>query len=568
MSYSSNTLVVSISPIKKDESDEEESTAYRSTDPDDPNSQSSTLASRKKKRRWRRYDPRPKRWILQEKAEFLQRVTQRKKKMAGVESGEEDDTGPNLSNQYHGVVESNASKYVLLSVTPQSSAVSIPSSNNGSSNVVVASESITLQPIHGFHNFSQPYKTAGLSMEEAESAIEQQRNVVTRYMMHGRYANSASDKNEAAAALAAGVVSVGRGRGGRPVGPPPKAMSRARLLGKLTGSGGGGGGAGGNKEEEDDDVMGDLKFETKRGGSRARKELLQSMADEGVTVDDDGVLGGANDAEFGGRRRFARVAADENEQEKQTGKAETGATATGFEAGAMEEGFYQRDVGAEYEALDYDANEQFDDDDVNLGEDEIENDGGGFADQNDSDDDAFDSDDGSNADDDGFAGIASSSGLKAMLAKARGDSPTNLSTDGTGSEGQASAQGGESEAINKMLDAAKKTAEELEKKKTDPAATSESADQIKVASVQEPKAIGIEKDKDGKRLITMEAIRREIWLNNGAIKSKRLMRIFEVTAKNPERQAVFKQAVMELCIMKKDADGNKLVLKPHYAKSS
>lgn len=568
MSYSSNTLVVSISPIKKDESDEEESTAYRSTDPDDPNSQSSTLASRKKKRRWRRNDPRPKRWILQEKAEFLQRVTQRKKKMAGVESGEEDDTGPNLSNQYHGVVESNASKYVLLSVTPQSSAVSIPSSNNGSSNVVVASESITLQPIHGFHNFSQPYKTAGLSMEEAESAIEQQRNVVTRYMMHGRYANSASDKNEAAAALAAGVVSVGRGRGGRPVGPPPKAMSRARLLGKLTGSGGGGGGAGGNKEEEDDDVMGDLKFETKRGGSRARKELLQSMADEGVTVDDDGVLGGANDAEFGGRRRFARVAADENEQEKQTGKAETGATATGFEAGAMEEGFYQRDVGAEYEALDYDANEQFDDDDVNLGEDEIENDGGGFADQNDSDDDAFDSDDGSNADDDGFAGIASSSGLKAMLAKARGDSPTNLSTDGTGSEGQASAQGGESEAINKMLDAAKKTAEELEKKKTDPAATSESADQIKVASVQEPKAIGIEKDKDGKRLITMEAIRREIWLNNGAIKSKRLMRIFEVTAKNPERQAVFKQAVMELCIMKKDADGNKLVLKPHYAKSS
>jgi len=400
-------------------------------------------------------------------------------------------------------------------------------------------------------------------MEEAESAIEQQRNVVTRYMMHGKFANSASDKNEAAAALAAGVVSVGRG--GRPVGPPPKAMSRARLLGKL--AGGFGGGAGG-KEEEDDDVMGDLKFETKRGGSRARKELLQSMADEGVTVDDDGVLGGANDAEFGGRRRFARVDANDSEQKKQTGKAETGATATGFEAGAMEEGFYQRDVGAEYEALDYDANEQFDDDDVNLGEDEIQNDGGGFAGQDDSEDDAFDSDDGSDAEDDGFAGIASSSGLKSMLAKARGDSPTNLSTDGAGSEGQVSAQPGESEAINKMLDAAKKTAEELERKKADPAATSESADQDKLATAQEPKAIGIEKDKDGKRLITMEAIRREIWLNNGAIKSKRLMRIFDVTAKNPERQAVFKQAVMELCIMKKDADGNKLVLKPHYAKSS
>lgn len=402
-------------------------------------------------------------------------------------------------------------------------------------------------------------------MEEAESAIEQQRNLVTRYMMHGRFANAAADKNEAAAALAAGIVSVGPGRGGRPMGPPPKAMSRARLLGKLAG--------GGKGEEEEEDVMGDIKFETKRGSSRARKELLSSMADEGVTVDDDGVLGGANDAEFGGRRRFARVAVDNGDdgQEKQSGKAESGGTATGFEAGAMEEGFYQRDVGAEYEALDYDANEQFDDDDVNLGEDEIQNDGGGFAgDVNDSDDDAFDSDELSDGEDDMFKGIASASGLKAMIAKARGESPTNASADGTNIESQAVAQGDEAETgINKMLDAAKKTAEELEKKKTEPTPTSSDATkQDKPAAAQEPKASGIEKDKDGKRLITMEAIRREIWLNNGAITSKRLMRIFDVTAKNPERQAVFKSIVMELCTMKKDADGNKLVLKQHYAKSS
>lgn len=541
----------------QDESDEEDTTAYRN--PDDPTAPS---ASRKKKRRWRRNDPRPKRWILQEKSEFLQRVAAQRKKKAGLTtestSGDEDDS-KKLSQQYHGVVESNTSKYVILSVDPSS--VSSAVTPNGGSDMM-ATESISLQCIHGFHNFSQPYKTVGLSMEEAESAIEQQRNVVTRYMMHGKFANNATDKNEAKAALAAGVA-MGRGGLGRPMGPPPKAMSRARLLGKL---------AGGKGEEEEDDVMTDIKFETKRGSSKARKELLSSMADEGVTVDDDGVLGGANDAEFGGRRRFARVAVDndgENAQEK-GGKAESSATATGFEAGAMEEGFYQRDVGAEYEALDYDANEQFDDDDVNLGEDEIQIEGGGFADdEEDSADDAFDSDELSDGEDDIFKGIASASGLKAMIARARGESPTNVNSDGTVTDGQAGSQGDEAEiGINKMLDAAKKTAEELEKKKANPTAGSESSENKPAAAQEQPKASGIEKDKDGKRLITMEAIRREIWLNNGAIKSKRLMRIFDVTAKNPERQAVFKSIVMELCTMKKDADGNKLVLKQHYAKQT
>ncbi|KAL3790021.1 hypothetical protein HJC23_011377 [Cyclotella cryptica] len=562
-------------PKAKDESDEEESTAYRSSNAniDDPSadlSQTSTAAAnRKKKRRWRRNDPRPKRWVLQEKAEFFERVAaQRRRKLAGGgEDHDDDEQGRKLSNQYHGVVESNASKYVILSVNPQSAAHPPSNAAFSSPSSIVTTEQITLQPVHGFHTFSQPYKIAALSMEEAENAIERQRNVVTRYMMHGRYSNAAADKSEAAAALASGVVSVARG-GSRPLGPPPKAMSRARLLGKLAG------GADGKAEEDDEDVMADIKFTSSRGSSRARKELLSSMADEGVTVDDDGVLGGVNDAEFGGKRRFVRVAVDnsDNGQEKNDGKTETAGTATGFEAGAMEEGFFQRDVSAEYEALDYDANEQFDDDDVNLGEDEIQDDGGGFAGgMNDSDDDMFDSEDLSDEEDDAFKGIASASGLKAMIAKARGESPVTASADGGGAEGQAVAQGEEDtkgeKVINKMLDAAKKTAEELEKKKAEPTPSGET-EQAKPSAAQEPKAIGIEKDKDGKRLITMEAIRREIWLNNGAIKSKRLMRIFDVTAKNPERQSVFKSIVMELCTMKKDADGNKLVLKQHYAKSS
>ena len=109
--------------------------------------------------------------------------------------------------------------------------------------------------------------------------------------------------------------------------------------------------------------------------------------------------------------------------------------------------------------------------------------------------------------------------------------------------------------IDRMLDAAKKTA--------DAAKTPEDK---KSLETEKMKAMGIEKDKDGKRLITLDAVRREIWLNNGAITSKRLTKKFDVTKKNPERQALFKTIVMELCTIKKDADGNKLVLKQHYAK--
>merc|ERR1719296_103368 len=129
----------------------------------------------------------------------------------------------------------------------------------------------------------------------------------------------------------------------------------------------------------------------------------------------------------------------------------------------------------------------------------------------------------------------------------------------------------------------KKTAEEMEKKKLDPTSgTAMSAGDEMISpentmlgggaasnspkTAAEIKAMGIEKDKDGKRLITLEAVRREIWLNNGAITSKRLTKKFEVNKKNPERQALFKTIVMELCTIKKDADGNKLVLKQHYSK--
>ena len=319
--------------------------------------------------------------------------------------------------------------------------------------------------------------------------------------------------------------------------------------------------------------MADVKFSTSRGSSRARRELLSSMADEGITVDDDGVLGGANDTEFGGRRRFGRVTVDKGDDGgdgsgKKNGKGEAkgGGTATGFEAGAMEEGFFQRDVSAEYEALDYDANEQFDDDDVNVGEDEMNDDGGGFGGDfnDDSDDEMFDSDDEEGSGDDLFKGMASSSGLKAMLAKARGDLPAKpedgaaANAGGIAGSEQAKKTDAPEGEISKVTNAPKKSAEELVKKKAREAE----------AAAKESKVMGVKKGADGKLVINMNAIQREIWLNGGSIKVKRLMKKFDANNKHPERQATFKTIVMELCTFVKDADGNKFVLKQHYAKSN
>ena len=72
-------------------------------------------------------------------------------------------------------------------------------------------------------------------------------------------------------------------------------------------------------------------------------------------------------------------------------------------------GDYDERVAAEYEALDYDANEQFDNEDVNMGEDEMMDDGGGYGggDYDSDDDDGMGDSDGDDEDvlDDGARGI-------------------------------------------------------------------------------------------------------------------------------------------------------------------
>jgi len=81
------------------------------------------------------------------------------------------------------------------------------------------------------------------------------------------------------------------------------------------------------------------------------------------------------------------------------------------------------------------------------------------------------------------------------------------------------------------------------------------------------KTTGVEVDEHGKRIISLDTLRREIWLQNGSIRMKRLLKIFGISKNtDPERQKKFRQIVKELCIMTQHkVNGNMLVLKQHYS---
>ena len=80
----------------------------------------------------------------------------------------------------------------------------------------------------------------------------------------------------------------------------------------------------------------------------------------------------------------------------------------------------------------------------------------------------------------------------------------------------------------------------------------------------------MEVDENGQRLITLEAVRHEIWLTRGRIPMKRLMKIFDVKKKSSQdRQTKFKEVVRELCTMETDPIGGRmLVLKQHYSRAN
>ena len=439
-----------------------------------------------------------------EKPEFIEKMTAKRRKKAGgaaaatATSGGEAG-GEKLSSRYEALPEYNPSSYVMLTVGDESALLNSGANGSGKEGEIRPPEHLTVTTLHGFHSFTQPAKIKSLSMHEAEQAINDQRNRMTRYMMHAK-------KGGTVAAEASAVLSGGAGKPVKNIG-----MAKSRLLSKLSTKAR----AAAGEDADDDDVMSDLAYRERKGGSaKARKELLTTLGD-GVTVDDDGVLGGQNDAMFGGKRRFGRLnvatskdankGGDEDgdgkkKQDKDAAGGDDNRTsAAGNDGMAMQDDFYQRDVGAEYEELDYDANELFDDDDVDVGETE-EVDAGGFA--ADIEDDL--DDDSDEYDEEGAAkGIATIAGLKQLMAKDKGE----LSEEEKEKAGDVDNEGRKTTAYGR---------EDDEKDFDKMQVTSDHSD-AEDKTKKEGDLTGVEVDDEGQRIVSLKAVQKEIWLHHGEL---------------------------------------------------
>lgn len=479
------------------------------------------------KKRWRPRQDIPKRqWVLQEQVEFLEHMM--------LKAQRKTLPRDQVSSQYRGIPEHNPSQFILLEASPNSEQIQVT----------------TLPTPNATIAFSQPKARKSLSMTEAEQAIQDQRGKMTRFMMHNK--QRMLNGNESA-----------------------NNQSRKRLFGKLTKKA-----SGNDDDDEDDDIMGDLAFRNRKGSGRARKQLLDTLGDSGIKVDADGVLGGTDDGEFGKGQRFGRFNANEEKQAggaKNEENATTGESSKGNDGNAMTDDFYQRDVQAEYEELDYDANEQFDDDDVDVGETEVAVEGGGFAE--DDEDDDFE-DDGMEGEKIGGAeGLASLAGFKLMLAKARGEvTPEQIAESEEKKKKEeedkklraADAQNPPRDQPNEPVDHLTKIIAAAQDARVR-AENGQGGPQTEaaVAAPVPARSDGLvnKLDENGIRVINLDSVRREIWLHHGTIKLKRLMKIFDIGKKSSkERRASFQQLVKELCTLETDPTGGRmLVLKQHYA---
>ena len=81
-------------------------------------------------------------------------------------------------------------------------------------------------PVQGFHSFSQPVARQTLGMHKAERAIADQRNNLTRFIIHGKLTMSRAELGTKDAAS-----NRGRGTGTGPRHAPKKVgLAKSRLL--------------------------------------------------------------------------------------------------------------------------------------------------------------------------------------------------------------------------------------------------------------------------------------------------------------------------------------------------
>jgi len=431
----------------------------------------------------------------------------------------EKSVAARLSQRYHGSSEDkNTSQYAILSLQNNSNTMQTHAPSANSSGGPYA---VTVTKIHGFHNFTQSHKTKTLSMQDAE------RFIWDRRALHDKMSE--------------------------------KPTTKARLLNKLTHHssssilpGKKNNSADGEVDDaDDDDVMADIAFrETKGIGRtvRARKELLSTFGGD-LAIDDDGVIGGANDSEFGGKRQiFNRYVQSDRERDQETDDLDdmmisslekglddraAGAVSTS-EGLAMDDDFYQRDVAMEYEDLDYDANEQFDDDDVDIG-DGNEDIGGFTADVDEDEEDDMEDED---MDEDDI-----SQPLFKDTNKEGALSDSGSTTEKSDDEHSLNPPQKKMKLTSGVGDLSSPTA---------PAPPIAPADQL---------------DENGDRILTFEAVRKEIWLHSGRILLMQLAKIYNITKKtSTERRTTFVTITKELCISEDTINGKMLVLKQHYAK--
>ena len=525
-------------------------------DSDEEGANSPSKLGQQPKKRWRSRKHEVKRqWVLQEEVEFLENMMAKRQEAAGKEA-DSKESAKLTSSVYEGAPERNSSQFVLLEANTQ----------------IDNNIQVTVLPTpHATISFSRPKVVKSLTMSEAEQALDDQRNKTSRFMMHDQQR-------------------VFEGKA-------PIHRSRTRLLGKLMASAGdedndidtktGKRKAGSKRKRllegdsvDEDDVMGDLGFRNHsgRGSAKARQELLNSFGND-MRVDADGVMGGTNDAMFGQRgQKFGHFSA---EAAKAGNAAKSGGSkSTGNDGNAMADDFYQRDVKAEYEEMDYDASEQFDDDDVDVGETDVMMGDSHFGNIDDDDDDDLE-DDIHGDKPTGAEGLASLAGFRLMLAKARGEiTPEQLAELADQRKRQTEEEdkmlaendkkkensSSESDHLAKIMEAAQEARKEAERKV---ASNPEDVDTLSARSIA-PKAKVTEVDENGQRLVTLEAVRHEIWLTRGRIPMKRLMKIFDVKKRSsPERQRKFKDVVRELCTIETDPiSGRMLVLKQHYSRKA
>jgi hypothetical protein len=476
-----------------------------------------------KKKRWKynRNHNAQRQWILQEEVDFLETMVAKREKRETKK----------LSSRYEGVPEHNASQYVIFFASDNNAYLNHEDASDDQPTALLQVR--TLPSPLGTIPFAQPAVRHSYSLAEAENAIQDQRMGIRTLRP-----DESGDTQP--------ILRIRKTEAG----------SKSRLMDKLKAK------SANDDVEEGDDVMGDVAYRNRKSGG-ARRELLQDIG-EGILVSEDGVLGGANDAVFGGKERFGELKAEKIATDEQpSGDPDNGNTERGADGAAMADDFYTRDVKAEYDELDYDANEQFDDDDVDLGESEMVADAGGFGDDDDEAD-ALDDDEDEEAEVAGAEGLASAAGFKMMLAKARGELPqlvtaADLRSDAANSRGDKEAGVDADDHISKIMKAAEKAAAEAGHKVNQEPQASAADSAAPAASIQV--------DEHGFRIISLDAVRREIWLNHGQIPMKRLMKIFDIKKKSTaERQAKFREMVKELCTMVNDpVSGRMLVLKQHYS---